>query len=86
MRVLAETARSRLTLEPSSSDPRFVRLSVSGAAPILKEDLLNSVTVRHVPSEIRRRKLGYNSQHTIDADAVAQMAITQYVIASRNCQ
>jgi hypothetical protein len=49
MRVSAETARSRLTFEPFCSAPRLVRRSVSGAHPILKDDLSNSVTVRHVP-------------------------------------
>lgn len=51
MRVFAETARSRLTLEPCFRDPRFVRRSVSGAAPILNEVWLNAVTVRHVPND-----------------------------------
>ena len=47
--MLAETARSRLTLLPCLRDPRFVRRNVSGATPTLKEDLSNEVTVRHVP-------------------------------------
>jgi hypothetical protein len=47
--VLAETARSRLTLLPCLREPRFVRRKVSGATPTLKEDLSNWVTVRQVP-------------------------------------
>lgn len=47
--MLAETARSKLTLLFSLSDPKFVRRSVSGATPTLKEDLSNEVTVKHVP-------------------------------------
>jgi hypothetical protein len=47
--VLAETARSRLTLLPCVREPRFVRRNVSGATPTLKEALSNEVTVRHVP-------------------------------------
>jgi len=49
MRVDAETARSKLTFDPSIKSPRFVLRSVSGATPTLKEVLANSVTVRQVP-------------------------------------
>jgi hypothetical protein len=47
--VLAETARSRLTLLLCLREPRFVRRKVSGATPTLNEDLSKDVTVRQVP-------------------------------------
>jgi hypothetical protein len=86
MRVLAETARSRLTLEPSFSPPKFVRRRVSGAHPILNDDLVNSVTVRQVPSQISLRAPSMQYQHTIDTDAVAQMGVTQYILTSGDGQ
>src|ERR1700709_106357 len=49
IRVVAETARSRLTLLFCLRDPRFVRRSVSGATPTLKEDFSKEMTVRQVP-------------------------------------
>lgn len=49
MRVVAETARSRLTLLSLTREPRFVRRSVSGAQPTLNEVVSNHVTVRQVP-------------------------------------
>jgi hypothetical protein len=49
MRVLARTARSRLTGLFSFNEPRFVRRSVSGATPTTNESLVKDVTVRQVP-------------------------------------
>lgn len=49
MRVLADTARSRLTRDPLVSEPRFVRRRVSGATPTTNESVSNEVTVRQVP-------------------------------------
>lgn len=42
-------ARSRLTFDPSVSEPRFVRRSVSGDTPATKEVDVNEVTVKQVP-------------------------------------
>jgi hypothetical protein len=47
--VLADTARSRLTLLCSFKEPRFVRRSVSGETPTTKESLSKEVTVKQVP-------------------------------------
>ncbi|KAM3066378.1 hypothetical protein ACMFMF_011936 [Clarireedia jacksonii] len=49
MRVFAETARSRLTSELTSSEPTFVRRRVSGAHPTVKLSLVKLVTVRQIP-------------------------------------
>jgi hypothetical protein len=51
MRVLAETARSRLTGEFLVKEPRLVRRSVSGETPTVKvpEDGEKEVMVRQVP-------------------------------------
>jgi hypothetical protein len=47
--VLADTARSRLTLPCCFKEPRFVRRSVSGETPTTNESLSKDVTVRQVP-------------------------------------
>lgn len=47
--MLAETARSKLTLLFCLREPRFVLRSVSGATPTLKVELVKEVTVRQVP-------------------------------------
>lgn len=49
IRVVAETARSRFTLEFSFRLPRFVRRRVSGETPTLKVVGVKEVIVRHVP-------------------------------------
>ena len=49
MRVDAVTDLSRLTLLPSFKLPRFVRRSVSGATPNLKDVESKDVMVRQVP-------------------------------------
>lgn len=49
MRVVADTALSRLTFDPSDNLPRFVRRNVSGATPNLNDVSLKEVIVRHVP-------------------------------------
>lgn len=57
-RFCASMARSRLTLLPTLSSPRFVRRKLSGATPTLKVSLSNSVTVKQVPAFKRKRQKG----------------------------
>lgn len=47
--MLADTARSRLTLLCCFREPRFVRRRVSGETPTTKESSVKDVTVRQVP-------------------------------------
>ena len=49
IRVVALTARSKFTFEPSFRLPRFVRRSVSGETPTLNWEGVKDVMVRHVP-------------------------------------